>query len=210
MKRWGERFLSSTRGQVVQLLRRKEATVRDLAEKLDLTHNAIRAHLTTLERDGLIEASGKRPGVRKPETVYALTHDAELLFPKAYDLLVNRFLDALAKRLSSAEIEEILREVGRDLAPKPTGSSDEIDYQDAVEKALDVTCRLGGLAEIAEGDPGLIVGFSCPVGTVASEHSNICQLIEALLSEIIGVPVYEQCDREGTPRCVFRIGPEEA
>jgi len=205
MKRWGERFLSSTRGQVVKLLRRTEATVNELAAALDLTDNAVRAHLTTLERDGLVRQAGKRAGVRKPEAVYALTSEAEQLFPKAYHLLLNRLLDVLAERLSPAEIEEVLREVGRALATGASAPTEQGDLRHQLVRALEVVKSLGGLAEVAEGNDRRIVGFSCPLGAVAREHPEICRLVEALLTEVIGVPVKEQCERSDTPRCVFHI-----
>ena len=56
---WEQRFLSSTRGRLVTLLRRSARTVDELAHELGLTDNAVRAHLATLERDGLVAS---RPG----------------------------------------------------------------------------------------------------------------------------------------------------
>ena len=53
-----ERFFDSTRGRVVNLLRGKSGTVIELAEALGLTDNAVRAHLLSLERDGLVRQSG--------------------------------------------------------------------------------------------------------------------------------------------------------
>ena len=50
----GRRFLESTRGQVVLLLRRGARTVEELAQALGLTDNAVRSHLAALERDGLV------------------------------------------------------------------------------------------------------------------------------------------------------------
>lgn len=207
MKRWSERFFSSTRGRVVQLLRRGEATVSDLAEALDVTDNAIRSHLAKLERDGLVRPSGKRPGVRKPETLYALTADAEQLFPKAYHHLLNRLLDALADRLSPDEIEQVLREIGRDLAAgyQPALRSEE-RLRDRVDRALDVLEDLGGLAELEDGEEQLVIrGQSCPLAAAVREHPDVCALAEALLEELIGAPVQETCARNGTPQCIFQI-----
>src|ERR1041385_4295415 len=111
-----KRFFDSTRGQIVTLLRTAPATVEDLAEKLSLSDNAVRAHLATLERDGLVRQSGLRRGPRKPHFTYVLTEDADKLFPKAYDALLNQLLAVLKTRLEPAEIEAVLREVGRALA----------------------------------------------------------------------------------------------
>lgn len=85
-----ERFFDSTRGRVVGLLRGKSGAVTDLAEKLGLTDNAVRARLLSLERDGLVRQSGVQRGSRKPHFAYELTSEAERLFPKAYDALLNR------------------------------------------------------------------------------------------------------------------------
>src|SRR5215813_4960387 len=78
-----ERFWASTRGRIVLLLRRGSRTVNELAGALGLTDNAVRTHLTALERDGLVQTSGTRPSPRKPTLTYALTPEAEQqLFPK--------------------------------------------------------------------------------------------------------------------------------
>ena len=42
----------------------------ELAGELGLSNNAVRTHLTALERDGLVHPSGTRPGPRKPHITY--------------------------------------------------------------------------------------------------------------------------------------------
>src|SRR3954454_13170348 len=113
---WGERFLASTRGRIVGLLRGTPRTVNDLAAALELTDNAVRAHLTTLERDGLVRQSGTRPGFRKPTLTYELTPDAGQFFPKPYGPVLRQLLAVLAGRMGPGELEAVLREVGRQVA----------------------------------------------------------------------------------------------
>src|ERR1044072_2405358 len=103
------RFMESTRGRVVSLLRGEPRTVEELATRLELTDNAVRAHLATLERDGIVRQSGIRRGARKPHFTYALTDEADRLFPKAYDALLNQLIAVLKHRLSPSEIEDALR-----------------------------------------------------------------------------------------------------
>ncbi|HSP06209.1 MAG TPA: ArsR family transcriptional regulator, partial [Acidobacteriota bacterium] len=112
----GARFFSSTRGQIVRLMRGATRTVEDLAASLNLTDNAVRAHLATLERDGLVSQTGVRRGTRKPHFTYALTSAAEELFPKSYDALFNVLLTVLKGKLTSQQLKKVLREVGRKLA----------------------------------------------------------------------------------------------
>src|SRR3954469_20068298 len=113
---WGDRFLASTRGRIVGLLRRGPRTVNDLAAALELTDNAVRAHLATLERDGLVQQSGTRPGFRKPNLTYELTADAGQFFPKPYGAVLQHLLAVLAGRIDADELEGVLREVGRRIA----------------------------------------------------------------------------------------------
>ena len=209
MKRWSKRFLASTRGKVVQLLRRGSASVSDLAGALGLTDNAVRSHLQTLERDGIVAPSGKRPGVRKPETLYALTPEADQLFPQAYHLLFNHLLDALERRMAPGDVEALLSEVGRDLAATRESKPSSAPLRQRVEKAADLLKDLGGLVEVRENGDFLIQGYSCPLAAAVEHHPSVCRLAESLLSEVIQAPVTEVCDRSGPPRCAFQVKRSE-
>ena len=59
-QQWRQRLLKSTRGQILALLRTGNRTVNELAAILNLTDNAVRAHLVSLERDGLAQQHGTR------------------------------------------------------------------------------------------------------------------------------------------------------
>src|SRR5919109_5333458 len=101
-KNWNRWFFTSTRGQIITLLRRSSHTVDELAQALDLTHTAVRAHLAALERDGLVQQHSERRGSRKPSAVYDLTSTAEELFPKAYGQLLDGLLQVLQRRMPPA------------------------------------------------------------------------------------------------------------
>src|SRR5919112_6099141 len=130
-----KRFFDSTRGQIVTMLLAATCTVDELAGKLNLTDNAVRAHLATLERDGLVRQSGLRRGPRKPHFTYVLTEEADKLFPKAYDALLNQLISVLKNRLTPPEIEAVLREVGRALA---ADASTGQNFESRVQTALKV------------------------------------------------------------------------
>ena len=205
-----KRFFESTRGQIVTLLRGAPCTVEDLAEKLSLTDNAVRAHLSTLERDGLVRQSGLRRGPRKPHFTYVLTDEADRLFPKAYDALLNQLIAVLKTRLSPSEIEDALREVGRAMAATaPSGQNANLESR--VQSALKVLEAIGGAAEVVtHEDKFVIEGSGCPLAAAVSVHPEVCQLAESLVAEIVKAPVHEQCDRSGRPKCRFEISHEEA
>src|SRR6266540_734111 len=199
----GERFFESTRGRIVSLLRGKTRTVNELAEELEMTDNAVRAHLTTLERDGLIRQGGVQRGHRKPHFAYELTDEAEHLFPKAYDALLNQLITVLKARLTSKALNEVLREVGRALGGNQTSGG---DLETRVDKGLMALEAIGGSARVEKEKGKLFIrSGSCPLSAAVAEHPEVCQLAESLLSEIIGAKVREQCEREGSPRCSFEV-----
>ena len=205
-----KRFFESTRGQIVTMLRASPCTVEELAGKLDLTDNAIRAHLLTLERDGLVRQSGLRRGPRKPHFTYALTPEADSLFPKAYDALLNQLIAVLKNRLEPAEIEDVLGEVGRAVASgAPEGEG--ADLEKRIHTAVRVLETIGGATEVEHGDDKIVIrGHGCPLAAAVSVHPEVCHLAETLVAEIVKVPVKEHCDRSGSPKCRFEISPEEA
>src|ERR1043166_4780908 len=152
-----KRFFSSTRGRLVTLLRGTRKTVNELALDLELTDNAVRAHLLSLERDGLIRQSGVQRGTRKPHFSYELTEEAEKLFPKAYDALLNQLIAVLKGRLKPDALEEVLREVGRSLARAQPSSQGKSDLDSRLTNGLRALEAIGGAARIEENDGRFVI-----------------------------------------------------
>ena len=199
---WDKRFFASTRGHIVALLRRKSRTVDELAQALELTDNAVRAHLATLERDGLLHQRGVRRGAGKPAYAYELTSEAERLFPKPYAPVLRKLLDVLDKQMAPEEVEVLLRRVGHELASGLTTA--EGDVRTRLEAGVAVLNELGGLAELEEDDGTFVIrGYSCPLAAVVPGHPEVCVLAETLVSEVAGIPVKEHCDRGEQLQCRF-------
>jgi predicted ArsR family transcriptional regulator len=189
---------------VVTLLRRGGSTVDELAGALELTDNAVRAHLIALERDGLIRQGEPRRTGGKPSFTYELAPEAERLFPKAYGLLLSQVLDVLEDRMPPEELGDMLREVGRRVAagqPAPVG-----DLRSRVDRAQALLSSLGGLSDVEEVEGGfLIVGCSCPISAAVEGTADACLMAETLLSDVTGVPVRQVCDPGPPPHCRFEI-----
>src|SRR5579864_3858547 len=197
---WNRRFFSSTRGRIITLLRRSSHTVEELAQALDLTHTAVRAHLAALERDGLVQQRSERRGSGKPSSVYDLAPAAEDLFPKSYGQLLDQLLEVLPGRMSPEEVETLLREVGWRMAAQWKIPPGELRVR--LEAAVEVLNELGGLMERETGGERLwIRGYRCPFAAVVLEHPEVCYLAETLVTELVGVPVQEQCERTGPAPC---------
>jgi predicted ArsR family transcriptional regulator len=201
-----ERFWTSTRGRIILFLLRESRTVNELAEALALTDNAVRAHLTALERDGLIRPSGSRPGRRKPNVIYDLTPKAEQLFPKVYGVLLRNLLDVLKEHLSSKKLEQVVRTVGHRLAPNYRPAVQASQSQNRIDQAIAVLRELGGFCEQQEGNGKVILRcFECPVAEAVVGHPEVCLLVETVLADVLGIPVHQRCQMDPSPKCRFEI-----
>jgi predicted ArsR family transcriptional regulator len=201
---WDQRFFASTRGRLVSLLRGQGRTVDELAKAVDLTDNAVRAHLATLERDGLVRQEGIRRGggSGKPAYAYRLTDDAEALFPKAYGEILRQLLQLLSLRLEPAELEATLRELARRLAEGHHASGPPAERLAAAVSYLD---ELGGMAEWrAEAAGYLISGRTCPLAGILPGNPEVRRLAELVLAEVTGLPVHEHCQKTAA-RCEFSV-----
>jgi predicted ArsR family transcriptional regulator len=203
---WHQRFLASSRGKILALLRTESRTVNELAEALALTENAIRSHLTSLERDGLIQQLGMRRGFRKPHVLYSLAPEAEQLFPTAYGSLLRHALTVFGRQLSTQELQASLRDIGRTAADEHLDHVKGKTRNQRIEFALSLLKTLGGDITVQDGEgKRFIHGNGCVFSAVTVHHPEACLIAEALLSEIIGVPLKERCQHGEAPRCCFEI-----
>jgi predicted ArsR family transcriptional regulator len=201
------RFFESTRGRIVTLLRRAPSTVEELAAELELTDNAVRLHLGTLERDGIVYAKGVRRGggVGKPATEYEIAAAAEPSFSEAYIPFLTSLLAAIGNKLTPADLKAVMRDVGHRLAAASPPASGDMHAR--AERASQLLNALGGVTTV-EREPGgrvAIKGCSCPLSVAVNERDEVCLAVQTMLRDVTGVAVREECDRSERPRCHFAM-----
>jgi DeoR family transcriptional regulator, suf operon transcriptional repressor len=65
--------------------------------------------------------------------------------------------------------------------------------------------QLGAVTHV-EGNGGYTIrGAACPLAALTGKHPAVCLAMESLLTDVIGAPVHECCDRTERPRCCFEI-----
>ena len=191
------------------MLRRRPATLDELVEELSLTRTAVRLQLAGLERDGQVVRRGVRRGRTKPAQVYELTREAEHQLSQAYIPVLTQLLHVLAARMSEAEFDGVMRAVGRELQAgraRPTGA-----LRARAEAASALLNQLGGLTELVDDERGLVIrSHGCPLAATAVDHPETCSAMESFVTEFVGAPVTQECDRADRPRCRFRLPPDDS
>ena len=201
--------LAGTRGRIIDLIRRSQPTATEIADQLELTYNAVRVHLTALERDGLIRKAGLRRGETRPSATYELAAGVEDALSRAYMPFASHLMRALGDRLPDQELTELMRDVGRRLAaewPQPRGPVTQ-----RVDEASALLQELGAPNEVQRSGHALrIRGFGCLLAAAVHGQPHVCHAMESLLGELVGAPVHECCERGAQPRCCFEISSEPA
>ena len=204
-KRTGPRF-GSRRLEVVDLLRRGIRTVAEMARHLHLTDNAVRSHLSLLERRGLVRRSGLEKGVSRPHVVFQLTSETTELFPHAYDAALRDLIAVMKRRLQADIVTQLLQLTGANLARRfPSGEKKESVLK-RTRSAVRILNRLGGSARLHREQGILTIhSSSCPLSAVVREHPETCALVEKFLSHLCGTRVEETCARGKAPQCHFQL-----
>jgi len=196
-----------TRGRIVDLLRHSSLTANELAERLGVTHNAVRGHLAALEREGFIREGGSRRGKTRPAVLYELAPEAEAGFSSAYIPFVGQLVRVLQERLRPAELEDVMRSVGRGLAaesPRLGG-----DLATRVAGASGLLQELGAPNQVERLDGGFVIRnhTRCMLSQAVHGRPEVCRAIESLLIELVDARVRECCERNSErPRCCFEVG----
>jgi predicted ArsR family transcriptional regulator len=200
-------FLGATKAQILLLLRRAPRTIHELAESLQLTDNAVRAHVAALERDRLVAPAGRRPRARKPAVSYTLAPSADQMFAKPYPQVLGALIAQVKRRHGAAEAGDALRAIGAGFARERLGRVAGLGEKARIEAVAGLIDDLGGLAEV-EGDAGryILTGYSCPLVAVVGDHPEACQLTGAFVAGLIGEgTVRECCRRAEDATCRFEI-----
>lgn len=196
--------LKGTRELIVDLLRRSSLTANDIAARLGLTHNAVRSHLSALQREGIVRQGSLRRSASRPAVLYELAPEAEAAFSRAYIPFVAQLVRVLQERLPEGELDQVMHTVGRRLGsewPRLRG-----DLPQRVKAASKLLEDLGALNEVEKRNGGFVIrGHGCLLAEAVNGRPEVCRAMESLLAELLEVPVHECCDRGARPRCCFEI-----
>jgi predicted ArsR family transcriptional regulator len=193
----------STREEIVHLLQRGPSTVEEVAQSAGLTPNAVRSHLATLGRDGLVERMGFRKGSGRPARLYRLTQKALNDLSEAHRPFLAALVRVLAQELPSDRVRELLVATGRSLAPS---LPPEADYAARRKAALAALRGLGADVEAIEDAGALVIkGFACPLGDAVRSCPDVCHAVGALLEDVLHRKVASECRHDGRPACRFRV-----
>jgi predicted ArsR family transcriptional regulator len=148
--------------------------------------------------------------------VYALTPDADELFPDNFAALAGSLVRQLKQVLPPEQVESAFRAVAHELAQDmKLRPLDEQSTEARLEEVTRFLNERGYLArwEPDENEPGtyLLHKCNCPYSGVSSEHGELCQMDQALVDELMGkvCPRTDSMTVDGRC-CTYRVSAPHA
>jgi predicted ArsR family transcriptional regulator len=200
---------TSTRKVLLTLMKTKGSlSVNEMAKNLGITEMAIRRHLNTLERDGLIEAKLTRQAMGRPMQLYSLTLLADDLFPKNYHHLTMDLLGELASEDGEGRIGQLFEGRKQKLLQKYGSRMEGKVLVDRVAELAEIQNANGYMVQWEQSNEGQYVftEFNCPIAQVAKQYNEACRCELTLFKNLLGAEVEcTECLTKGGSKCTYII-----
>ncbi|MGH7912473.1 MAG: helix-turn-helix transcriptional regulator, partial [Candidatus Dormibacteraceae bacterium] len=164
--------------ELLEFLRLKHAASAEvIAGELGITANAVRQHLTNLERDGLVTSAAVHNKRGRPSLEFTLTDRADGVFPKRYGQLATMVLTELKDMAGPEVLDDLFRRVALRYSATMAKGMEGLDFDAKLRHLLNWINRAGTLAEAEETDDGVRISIhNCPFRNTALKYPQVCTI----------------------------------
>uniref|UniRef100_A0A7C2BYU0 MarR family transcriptional regulator n=1 Tax=Thermus islandicus TaxID=540988 RepID=A0A7C2BYU0_9DEIN len=194
-------LLEGTKERVLELLRARPLTAKEVAEALGLSQVAARKHLRDLEARGLVRSEVKKcPSRGRPYRLYR-AQDGE----SPYAALCGDVLRGLEEALGREGVVAFLRE--RNRSRLASLRLQGLPLREKLERLAEALRQEGYEAEVVEeGGRLYLCQRRCPRLALSREHEALCEGELLAYEELLGLPlVREERIAEGGSCCRYRV-----
>lgn len=199
----------STRMEILERLRRNQpATAETIATELGVTPNAVRQHLTNLERDGYVRSQPVRHKRGRPALTFSLTDRADAAFPKRYGQLATMVLTELRAMGGEDLIDEVFRRVAQRHASTIEPGLDGLDFDAKLDQVVGSLARAGTLATATDDNNGEVevAIHNCPFRNTALKFPQVCTITPHMLASLLETSVSQaKSIHRGDSHCSFVV-----
>lgn len=200
---------SSTRKLILTMLKtRCSMTVNEMAKELGITEMAVRRHLNTLERDGLVESRLIRQTMGRPTNLYSLTESADDLFPKKYHHLALDLLGELASEAGEEKVDQLFERRKEKLINKYLRRMEGKELEERIAELAEIQNSNGYMVQWEKQADGhyIFKEHNCPISQVANQYNHACQCELSMFKHLLKAGVERtECLAKGGSKCVYVI-----
>ena len=204
--------LGERQQQLLTLLLSNKAglTVDDLSDRLQITRNAVRQHLSALERDDLVRRGDTKPSGGRPEQLYLLSERGSELFPRRYSWFSELLIEAIAADVGRDAVGEKLEQMGRAVGRQLLSAKTPPPGRAARVAAMaEIMKELGYAAEVAPAPANdTIEAVNCVFHHLAAKFPEVCRFDLGLIGSFTDAKVdHRECMVRGGRLCRFKLSP---
>lgn len=176
---------------LLYLKRSGELTVADLCKELGITSMAVRRHLSSLQKEGLVDSKLVRQSRGRPTYFYRLTDKAESLFPSGFQNLASDLLDLVYEQSGHKGVMELLNRRNDRLSKRLQSRVENLPMKQRVQEVAKIFSEGGYMTEWEELPDGNFIIFQrhCAVHDLATQYRQLCVLEPRLMESLLGVKV---------------------
>ena len=161
------------------MLKRGTATAGSMAHHLEVTPQAIRRHLKTLETSELIEHQSSQEGIGRPNHVYQLSRKGREHFPDQYDQFALSLLNTVADTMGPEQVSKLLKRQWQSKAKEYREKLGDAPLVERMQALVKLRQAEGYMAEChpaegEEGDAFVITEYNCAIAHIAESYPTVC------------------------------------
>ncbi|WP_028595038.1 helix-turn-helix transcriptional regulator [Paenibacillus assamensis] len=205
-----ETTIKSTKDKILNLLKREVVlSVNELTELLDITHMAVRKHLTVLEKDGLIVTNEVKQPMGRPMLTYSLSDKAEILFPKNYEGISIEFLQDIRELYGEEAVQRLFDKRQDRMTKEYDMRMHNKTASEKVSEMVKIQNEKGYMAGFSQVNNNTfeIVEYNCPILSVAREFKTACHCETDMLKDVLEANTITRtcCRTDGDNFCKFVV-----
>ncbi|MCM3127166.1 MULTISPECIES: metalloregulator ArsR/SmtB family transcription factor [unclassified Paenibacillus] len=199
---------SSTKDKILHLLKKEGIlTVNELTELLDITHMAVRNHLSALEKEGFIVSELVKQPMGRPLQTFSLSEKAESYFPKNYEGISIEFLHDIKELYGIESINHVFNKREERLTKEYTSRMQDKSVSEKVSEISKIQNEKGYMTDVTQIDDTTfeLTEYNCPILSVANEFKLACHCETAMFKNVLGSSqvLRTHCRTEGDKNCKF-------
>ncbi|GGE31612.1 DeoR family transcriptional regulator [Pullulanibacillus camelliae] len=200
----------TTKDKILELLKKEVTlTVGALTTHLEITHMAVRKHLNSLEKDGLIKSVEVKQAMGRPLLTYSLSDKGERLFPNNYEGLSVEFLQDIKDLHGEASIHHLFKRRETRQSENYLVRMANKSPVERLHEIINIQNEKGYMAELKQLDERTfeITEYNCPILAIANEFKVACRSETSMLKRVLTADQIDRtcCRTEGHAHCKFVI-----
>ncbi len=205
-------LLGKTQQQLLRLLNkhRNGLTISDLTELLEISRNAVKQHLSALEKNNLIESGILHKTAGRPTQSYVLSTKGREHFPRKYSWFAQILLEAIRDEKDEKGLIKFLNKIGTQVSAQYLPELKKLSGKERLTEVASILTDLGYDAEVVaskdKSELSKLEVSNCVFYQLADSCPEICGFDLSLLSSLTGQKIEQQsCIASGGNACCFGV-----